>query len=91
MMEIDGQGNPAKTMKNLRTALEHDPRLKGKLRLNLFSGRIDVVGAMPWQRPGFGSTWGDDDAAQLRIYLEPFFGKMAKNDILDAVAACASD
>ncbi len=91
MMEIDGQGRPVKSMKNLRTALEHDPQLKGKLRLNLFSGRIDVAGKMPWQRPGVSNTWGDDDVAQLRIYLEPFFGKMAKNDILDAVAACASD
>lgn len=91
MMEIDGQGKPVKSMKNLRTALEHDPKLKGKLCLNLFSGRIDITGTLPWQRPGITKTWGDDDAAQLRIYLEPFFGKMAKNDILDAVAACASD
>ncbi len=90
LLDTNAQGNPEKTMKNLRTALEHDPALKGKLRLNLFSGRIDLVGELPWKRPGT-STWGDDDAAQLRIYLEPFFGKTAKNDILDAVAACASD
>ena len=48
-------------------------------------------GELPWVRPGTAKTWSDDDAAQLRIYLEPFFGKIAKNDILDAVAACASD
>lgn len=91
LMEIDTQGKPIKSMKNLRTLLEHDPQLKGKLRLNLFSGRIDTVGTMPWKRPGTSATWNDDDAAQLRIYLEPFFGKLAKNDILDAVAATASD
>lgn len=91
LMEIDTQGKPMKSMKNLRTLLEHDPQLKGKLRLNLFSGRIDTVGTMPWKRPGTSATWNDDDAAQLRIYLEPFFGKLAKNDILDAVAATASD
>lgn len=91
IMEVDTQGNPIKSMKNLRTMLEHDPHLKGKLRLNLFSGRIDVTGEMPWKRPGVAGTWSDDDAAQLRIYLEPFFGKLAKNDILDAVAAAASD
>lgn len=90
LLDTNSQGNPERTMKNLRTTLEHDPALKGKLRLNLFSGRIDLVGDLPWKRPG-NSTWGDDDAAQLRIYLEPFFGKTAKNDILDAVAACASD
>lgn len=91
IMDVDTQGKPIKSMKNLRTMLEHDPKLKGKLRLNLFSGRIDITGAMPWKRPGTSSTWSDDDAAQLRIYLEPFFGKLAKNDILDAVAAAASD
>lgn len=78
LMEIDTQGKPMKSMKNLRTLLEHDPQLKGKLRLNLFSGRIDTVGTMPWKRPGTSATWNDDDAAQLRIYLEPFFGKLAK-------------
>lgn len=91
IMDVDTQGKPIKSMKNLRTTLEHDPKLKGKLRLNLFSGRIDVTGELPWKRPGTTKTWGDDDAAQLRIYLEPFFGKTAKNDVLDAVAACASD
>lgn len=91
LLDANSQGNPEKSMKNLRTILEHDPQLKGRLRLNLFSGRIDLVGDLPWVRPGDTATWGDDDAAQLRIYLEPFFGKVPKNDILDAVAACASD
>lgn len=91
VMDVDTQGKPIKSMKNLRTALERNPKLKGRLRLNLFSGRIDVDGVLPWIRPGISKTWNDDDAAQLRIYLEPFFGKIAKNDILDAVAACASD
>ncbi len=91
IMDLDSQGKPIKSMKNLRTMLERNPKLKGRLRMNLFSGRIDVDGVLPWIRPGIAKTWGDDDAAQLRIYLEPFFGKITKNDLLDAVAACASD
>ena len=91
LLTVNSQGAPEKSMQNLRTALEHDPRLMGKLRLNLFSGRIDTVGVMPWQRPVSSPVWSDDDLAQLRIYLEPFFGKVAKQDILDAVQACASD
>lgn len=90
-LDINSQGNPEKTMKNLKTVLQHDPMLKGLLRLNMFSGRIDLAGTPPWKRPSTTATWSDDDAAQLRIYLEPFFGKTAKNDILDAVAAAASD
>lgn len=91
LLDTNSQGAPEKSMKNLRTALEHDPQLRGRLKLNLFSGRIDLVGELPWKRPEASKIWGDDDAAQLRIYLEPFFGKIAKNDLLDAVAACASD
>ncbi len=91
IMEVDTQGKPIKSMKNLRTVLENDPKLKGRLQLNLFSGRIDVTGQLPWPRPGNVQTLGDEDAAQLRIYLEPFFGKTAKNDVLDSVTACASD
>lgn len=91
MMTVDAKGSPQKTLANLRVMLKNDPKLKGCLKLNLFSGKIDVAGDVPWHRPTSSATWGDDDVAQLRIYLEAFFGKLAKNDILDAVAACASD
>ena len=91
LLDVNTQGSPEKTMKNLKTMLLHDPKLIGRLRLNLFSGRIDIVGSIPWKRPSKTNTWGDDDTAQLRIYLEPFFGKVAKNDVIDALAAAASD
>lgn len=91
MMQFTEKGAPDKTVKNYLTALKHDLRLKGKLRLNLFTGRIDVTGALPWARPVSTAVWTDDDAAQLRVYLEAFFGKLAKNDLLDALAAAASD
>lgn len=90
-LKVDSQGSPIKCMFNLQLVLEHDPRLIGKLRLNLFSGRIDITGHMPWRRPETSKAWGDDDAAQLRIWLEPLLGKVTKIDLLDAVAACAGD
>lgn len=91
MMVLDGQGRPVKSMQNLRNVLAHDPKLKGRLRLNLFSGRVEAVGELPWTRPAGSPAWGDDDLAQLRIYLEPLMGRSAKQDVQDAVAACASD
>ena len=90
-LKLNGQGAPEKSMNNLRVVLENDPQLAGRIRLNLFSSRMEVAGEMPWQRPVTSPVWSDDDAAQLRLYLEPFFGKMAKQDILDAVAAVASN
>ncbi len=90
LLKMDTNGAPIKNMQNLQVILEHDPDVKGKLRLNLFSGRIDVVGDLPWRRPS-GGAWSDDDAAQLRIWMEPRCGKVAKTDLQDAIAACASD
>lgn len=90
-LELDAKGNPQKTLRNLTLMLEHDPGLCGRLRLNLFSGRLDVTGTLPWQRPNPSAGWSDDDVAQLRIYLEAFFGKLSKNDLLDAVSASAGN
>ena len=90
-LEIDENLRPRKTLENLRIAMELNPELSRKLRQNLFSGRIDVVGELPWQRPVSTAVWSDEDSAQLRMYMERFFGKLAKNDLLDVVCAVASN
>ena len=90
-LKIDGNLSPMKTLDNLRIVLELNPDLAGKLRQNLFSGRIDVVGVLPWKRPKGTATWSDEDIAQLRMYAEKFFGKLSKNDLTDVVCAVASN
>ena len=90
-MDIDGQGNPQRTLKNFKNTFLNAPQLKGKLRRNLFSGKIDVDGDLPWERIGESGVWSDDDVNQLRIWMEPYFGKCTKNDVIDAVAACARE
>lgn len=90
-LDKDANGNPQKSLKNLNIAMALNPELSGKLRQNLFSGRIDVVGTLPWKRPTSGATWSDEDTAQLRMYMEGFFGKLSKNDLLDVVSAVASN
>lgn len=91
MLTLNANGRPEKSLINYRATLEYDPSLAGKIQLNVFSGRIEVNGRVPWIRPGATNIWGDDDASQLRLYFEHIFGKVPKADILDAVAATASD
>lgn len=91
LLTVNGQGAPEKTMRNFQVVLEHDPRLAGKIRQNLFSGRMEVDGELPWTRPGGAASFTDEDAAQLRLYLEPFFGKVSKNDLFDIVSAVAAN
>ena len=85
------QGAPEKSMRNLQTVLENDPKLAGRIRQNLFSARLEVDGELPWARPTGSAAFTDEDAAQLRLYLEPFFGKVSKNDLFDIVAAVAGN
>lgn len=84
-------GAPEKCVRNYRTALELDPELKGLIQKNQFSGRIEVTGPVPWKRSAESTVWSDEDAANLRIHMEPLFGKVPKADLLDAVMAAAGD
>jgi predicted P-loop ATPase len=90
-LEVNGQGIPAKTLKNYKIILGYDPNLAGKVRLNLFTGRNDVIDSMPWSRPGNNPLWTDNDTTELRIYMEPLCGKASKADVDDAVAAVAGE
>lgn len=92
LLERNGaNGGFAKTLKNYKIIINNDPNFKGKIRKNLFSDRIDVVGALPWVRATASPLWTDTDTTQLRTYMEPIIGKASKNDIADAVDACAGE
>ena len=41
-------GLPKKTTDNIIIILENDPLLKGKIRFDEFSNRVQIVGAVPW-------------------------------------------
>lgn len=43
-------GLPKKTTDNIIIILENDPMLRGKQRFDEFSNRVQVIGAMPWDR-----------------------------------------
>lgn len=84
-------GGYAKTLQNYKIIISNDPNFKGKIRLNLFSSRVDVIGVLPWARPGNSLLWCDTDTTELRAYMEPIIGKASKNDVADAVDACAKE
>jgi hypothetical protein len=49
-LAVSGQnGAPSKTIKNVRILLENDPLLKGRVRMDLFSGFMLAHGPLPWE------------------------------------------
>lgn len=92
LLEPGGTGGGyAKTLKNYKIIINFAPGVRGKIRLNLFSGRVDVVGELPWHRATKSQIWTDTDTTELRTFMEPIIGKTSKSDISDAVEACAAE
>lgn len=80
-------GLPKKTTDNIIIILENDPMLRGKLRFDEFSNRVQVVGALPWDSQRAAAevrSWTDNDDAGIRHYLEKAHGITGVNKILDA-------
>ena len=44
------KGQPANTIGNCRTVLCQDPLLRGAIRLNLLTDRVDIVRDLGWRR-----------------------------------------
>lgn len=81
-----GAFKPGKqSIQNAYCVLTRDPRLKGRLLHDDFTGRDSVDGDLPWRKFEKGAeAWTDRDEANLRAYLERY-GLTSKGQIADAV------
>lgn len=84
-LEYDRKGSIKPSIKNMICVLENDPKLKGRLWQNLFSGFAMVSGGLPWNRKA--EQWGNTDDANLRVYMEEEYGLTGKDKLKDAVVA----
>lgn len=84
-LEYDRKGTIKSTAKNIICILENDPRLKGHLWHDDFSGFDLVRKGLPWDRQA--KQWGNRDDANLRIYMEENYGVTGKDKIKDAKEA----
>jgi len=84
-LEYDRKGTIKPTIGNMICVLENDPKLKGRLWLNLFNGFAMVSGGLPWNKKA--TQWGNTDDANLRVYMEENYGLTGKDKLKDAVVA----
>lgn len=76
------------TIATAMTVIDKEPRLTGRIRLNDFTGDIDVSGKLPWRRNS--KTWNNTDSACLRGFLDREFGMSGKEKIGDALKNVAN-
>lgn len=84
-LEMTKSGDIRSTRHNILTILEHDPRLKGRIALNEFTGRPAVRGDLPWRKLNNRPHWHDRDDDGLRYYLERLYGLNSPTKTSDAL------
>ena len=83
------KGKVYNTAANYRRVLQDDPLLKGAIRKNLLTERIDIVKPLGWYRES--STLTDVDIKYLLLYFEQNYGLTVEKKIEDAVKVIANE
>lgn len=82
MAMLDMQkGEVAVTAKNVSRILLHDKRLKGKIRLDVFSNNIEIIGKLPWKTQG--KYWRNLDTDSLLTYFDKRYGMRKNTQIIE--------
>ncbi|MCX4365979.1 MAG: virulence-associated E family protein [Bacilli bacterium] len=83
------KGITCQTINNCMLVLQRDPLLKGAIRKNELSGKIDVVGDLGWNRTSSSLT--DTDVYQIQWYLEKNYGLKQDRNINKAMNMVANE
>lgn len=83
------KGNTCQTINNCMLVFQRDPLLKGAIRKNELSGKIDIVGNLGWHRTSSSLT--DTDVYQIHWYLEKNYGLKNDRNINKAMNIVASE
>ena len=88
-LELTQKGKAANTAANYKRVLQNDPLLKGAIRKNMLTERVDIVKPLGWFRSG--STLTDVDIKYLLLYFEENYGLTVEKKIQDAVMVIANE
>ncbi len=78
-LETTEKGQVRQSKRNCVTVLERDPLLQGAIRLNILTGRTDIVKPLGWERLGTSLT--DTDMSHLYLYFEDHYGLTSEKNI----------
>ena len=88
-LSVTEKGQPANTIGNCRTVFCQDPLLRGAIRLNLLTDRVDIVRDLGWRRST--SALADTDVKYLLLYFEQNYGLTSENKLMAALSIVANE
>ena len=88
-LEQTQKGKVSNSVTNYKRVLQYDPLLRGAIRKNLLTERIDIVKSLGWYRDS--STLTDVDMKYLLLYFEEKYGLTVEKKLIDAVTIVANE
>ena len=88
-LSVTEKGQPANTIGNCRTVFCHDPLLRGAIRLNLLTDRVDIVRDLGWRRNTSALT--DTDVKYLLLYFEQNYALTSEKKMTAALSIVANE
>ena len=88
-LEQTEKGKVSNAAANYKRVLQLDPLLKGAIRKNLLTERVDIVKPLGWYRDS--PTLTDVDIKYLLLYFEENYGMTIEKKIQDAVMVIANE
>ena len=89
MFSYDSKGFIKQTNENCQLVLEYDELLKGAIRFNELTGKMDIVKDVPWKR--FSKAFSDNDLDNIITYFEKNYGLKVDKYIERAVRIAAKE
>ncbi|MEE8837179.1 MAG: virulence-associated E family protein [Eubacteriales bacterium] len=90
MLELGDKGRIRNVITNAELILSYDPLLRGALRYNELTQRIDVVKPLGWERGISGAGMNDNDLNNIHLYCARTYGFNNKQLIKEAVNIVAN-
>lgn len=88
-LEQTEKGKVSNAVANYKRVFQLDPLLKGAIRKNLLTERVDIVKPLGWYRDS--PTLTDVDIKYLLLYFEENYGLTIEKKIQDAVMVIANE
>ena len=88
-LSMTEKGQPANTIGNCRTVFCQDPLLRGAIRLNLLTDRVDIVRDLGWRRSTSALT--DTDVKYLLLYFDQKYGLTSEKKLMAALSIVANE
>ena len=90
LLDMTEKGKAKSSITNAELILSHDPVLKGAIRFNELTQRVDIVKKLGWERASYGKALTDNDIYNIHLYCERTYGFGSMKLIEEAIHIVAN-